>query len=61
MEATKELRADLTPFFFVDPFFLRTGVPKTSLAILTASCSIATWPFYVLLALMLLIVRAWVL
>ena len=46
-----------------DVFYLApdTGVPKTSLAILKASCSIATWPFYVLLALMLLIVRVWVL
>ena len=46
-----------------DVFFLapRTGVPRTSIGILNAFGSIAVWPFYVLLALTLLIVKVWVL
>lgn len=46
-----------------DVFYLapRTGVPHTSWAIVQASGSIAVWPFYLLLALMLLVVRVWVL
>jgi len=48
----------------VDDIFLvtpRTGSGATSLNIIKASCSIAVWLFYALLAVMLLIVRAWIL
>lgn len=48
----------------VDDVFLlapRSGVAATSLEILRAMSSIAVWPFYLLLALMLIIVRAWIL
>lgn len=46
-----------------DVFFLapRSGVPRTSKGILDAFSSIAVWPFYSLLAVMLLVVRAWIL
>ena len=37
------------------------GVARTSERVLRASGSIAIWPFYALLALMLVIVKAWVL
>src|SRR6266571_4395954 len=44
--------------FFVAP---RAGIIATSMSIVKAFGSIATWPFYGLLALMLIVVRAWVL
>ena len=50
--------ATVQDVFYVAP---RTGVSSTSINILKAGGSISIWPFYVLLALMLLIVRIWVL
>lgn len=50
--------ASVDDVFFVAP---RSGAGATSFGILKAACSIAIWPFYVLLALMLLVVRAWIL
>ncbi len=50
--------ATVDDVFYVAP---RTGVSATSLNFLKAGASIAIWPFYVLLALMLLVVRVWVL
>lgn len=46
-----------------DVFYLapRTGVPRTSKGIVWAFVSISVWPFYLLLALTLLIVKVWVL
>lgn len=46
-----------------DVFYLapRVGAGTTSLNIIRAGGSIAVWPFYVLFAVMLLIVRVWVL
>jgi hypothetical protein len=44
--------------FYVAP---RTGVSTDIMNILRAAGSISIWPFYVLLALMLLVVRVWVL
>ncbi len=38
-----------------------TGVAPTSIGILRAGGSIAVWPFYALLTLMLVVVKAWVL
>lgn len=43
--------------FFVAP---HAGVPRTSLAFLKAFGSVSVWPFYSLLAVMLVIVWAWV-
>ena len=50
--------ATVDDVFFVAP---RAGTGATSWDIIKAGGSIATWPFYVLLALMLLVVRVWVL
>ncbi len=50
--------ATVDDLFFVAP---RAGVVATSMNIVKAVGSIATWPFYVLLALMLLVVQAWIL
>lgn len=50
--------ATVEDVFYVAP---RTGVSATSVNILRAGGSISIWPFYVLLALMLLVVRVWVL
>ena len=50
--------ATVEDVFYVAP---RAGVSATSVNILKAGGSISIWPFYVLLALMLLIVRVWVL
>lgn len=50
--------ATVDDVFFVAP---RGGVAVTSIGIINALGSIAIWPFYVLLAVMLLVVRAWVL
>jgi len=50
--------ATVEDVFYVAP---RTGTAVTSLNILKASCSISIWLFYALLALMLLVVREWVL
>lgn len=50
--------ATVDDVFFVAP---RTGTGATSWAIIKAGGSIATWPFYVLLAVMLVVVRVWVL
>lgn len=50
--------ATVDDVFFVAP---RSGAGGTSWAIIKAGGSIATWPFYVLLAVMLLVVRVWVL
>lgn len=46
-----------------DVFFLapRDGVAATSWQILQAAVSLAIWPFYVLLGIMLVVIRAWVL
>ncbi len=46
-----------------DVFFLapRSGVAATSKEIFLAMASIAVWPFYFLLAVMLVVVRAWIL
>jgi hypothetical protein len=50
--------ATVDDVFFIAP---RTGVGASSWGIVKAGGSIATWPFYVLLAVMLLVVRVWVL
>jgi len=50
--------ATVDDLFFLAP---RAGAGTTSLDILRAAGSMAVWPFYVLLPLMLLIVRAWIL
>jgi hypothetical protein len=50
--------ATVDDVFYVAP---RTGTGATSVNILKAGGSIAVWPFYVLLAVMLLVVRVWVL
>lgn len=50
--------ATVDDVFFVAP---RAGTRATSVDILKAGGSIAVWPFYVLLATMLLVVRVWVL
>jgi len=50
--------ATVEDIFYVAP---RTGTAVASLNILKASYSISIWPFYVLLAVMLLVVRVWVL
>ena len=50
--------ATVDDVFYVAP---RTGMVVTSLNILKASSSISIWSFYVLLAVMLLVVRVWVL
>lgn len=50
--------ATVDDLFFVAP---RAGAVATSLNIVKAFGSIATWPFYALLALMLLVVRTWIL
>ena len=50
--------ASVDDLFFVAP---RAGVIATSMNIVKAFGSIATWPFYALLALMLIVVRAWIL
>lgn len=50
--------ATVDDVFYVGP---RTGVSATSLHILKAGGSISVWPFYILLALMLLVIRVWVL
>lgn len=50
--------ATVDDVFFVAP---RVGTGATSLSIVRAGASIAVWPFYLLLAVMLLIVRVWVL
>lgn len=50
--------ATVDDVFFVAP---RTGVSSTSLHILRACGSISIWPFYALLAVMLLVVQVWVL
>lgn len=51
-------KATVDDVFFVAP---RAGAGTTSMNILSAASSMAVWPFYVLLALMLLIVRTWIL
>lgn len=50
--------ATVDDVFFVAP---RVGALATSAEIVKAIGSISVWPFYVLLALLLLIVRAWIL
>lgn len=50
--------ATVDDVYFVAP---RSGAAASSLDILRAAYSIAIWPFYMLLALMLLVVRAWIL
>jgi hypothetical protein len=50
--------ATVEDVFYVAP---RAGGPATSALILKASASFSVWPFYALLALMLLVVRVWVL
>jgi len=50
--------ATLDDTFEIDP---RAGEAPTSVGILCAGCSIAVWPFYALLTLMLIVVKAWVL
>jgi hypothetical protein len=46
-----------------DVFFLapRSGIAATTKEILLAMSSIAVWPFYILLAVMLVVVRVWIL
>ena len=51
-------KATVNDVFYVAP---KKGVLTTSREILAAFGSFAVWPFYVLLAVMLLIVRVWVL
>ncbi len=51
-------QATVDDVFFVAP---RAGAGTTSMNILGAAGSMAIWPFYALLPLMLLIVRAWIL
>ena len=50
--------ATVNDVFYVAP---KTGVLGSSLQTLKASGSFSIWPFYSLLALMLLVIRAWVL
>lgn len=50
--------ATVDDVFYVAP---RAGTGATSVNILKAGGSIAVWPFYILLAVMLLVVRIWVL
>ena len=50
--------ATVEDVFYVAP---RGGVAVTSMNILRATGSISVWPFYALLAVMLLVVRMWVL
>jgi len=50
--------ATLDDMFEIAP---STGVALTSVGILRAGGSIAVWPFYALLILMLVVVKAWVL
>jgi hypothetical protein len=50
--------ATVEDVFYVAP---RGAIAVTSLNILKASGSISVWPFYALLAVMLLVVRMWVL
>lgn len=50
--------ASVDDVFFVAP---RSGAAASSFNIFKAACSIAIWPFYGLLALMLLVVRVWIL
>jgi hypothetical protein len=50
--------ATVDDVFYVAP---RSGTGATSVDILKAGGSIAVWPFYILLATMLLVVRVWVL
>jgi hypothetical protein len=50
--------ATVDDVFFIAP---NAGMLTTSAAILKAVGSMSVWPFYVLLALMLLVVRVWVL
>ncbi len=50
--------AKVDDIFFVAP---KKGVAITSFDILKAACSISIWPFYSLLALMLIVMRAWIL
>jgi len=48
----------------VDDVFLvapREGIVTSTASIVRASGSIATWPFYILLAVMLVVVRVWIL
>lgn len=51
-------KATVDDVFYLSP---QTGASATSLNILKASGSISVWPFYALLAVMLLVVRAWIL
>jgi len=51
-------KATVEDIFFVAP---RSGVAATSGEIAKAGGSISVWPFYTLLALMLVVVRAWIL
>ncbi len=51
-------KAAVEDLFFVAP---RSGVRTASWDILKAGGSISVWPFYTLLALMLVVVRAWIL
>ena len=50
--------ATVDDVFFIAP---RAGIRASSWNIIQAGGSIATWPFYILLGIMLLIVRVWVL
>lgn len=50
--------ATVDDVFFIAP---KTGVAATSWNMLCAGGSISVWPFYGLLALMLLVVRVWIL
>jgi hypothetical protein len=50
--------ATVEDVFFVAP---RAGVARTSVALLRAMGSASVWPFYALLALMLVVLRSWVL
>jgi hypothetical protein len=50
--------ATVEDVFYIAP---RTGVRASSWSILKAGGSIAIWPFYALLALMLLVVKDWIL
>jgi hypothetical protein len=50
--------ATVEDVFFIAP---RAGALATSFEVVRAVISIAVWPFYVLLAIMLLVVRVWIL
>lgn len=50
-------KATLKDVFLIQP---RAGLTTSSIRIIQAGCSIAVWPFYSLLAIMLVVVAAWI-